>query len=643
VDANWLGGVVFADNQGAWFDDTATVTAVNLNGVVAPNGFYIYTNVVGTAPNTVTNFFTNQPSYVPGIVFNNSTKNYLINGAGRISGLTGIYKTGTGTLTILGTNDYIGTTIIDKGTLVISNNTTAAISSLGTAATGVGGGASKNNIMIDGGTLSYIGLTNVSLGHAITILPGGATVNVAVANWTVNIDKTIVGYAGSLTKNGPGDLQLNSGTDVYPGGTIVNGGNLKLFAVAAGTGPITLNNTSGLSVTNNNTFTNDFVLNGPTLTFQITGTSTNTFNGTWSGGGSLTFSNINPVTFVGDISGLSGTISFGATSGSYLFNNKTNSNVCTGSAGATFDLGSGSAVLQNFNGSNITYNLGGLSGGPNTVLTGRSATNSADLNGETYSIGANGVSTAFYGKITNGLPLNAIGTDPVSIFKTGSGRLSLNGVSTYTGNTTVNNGTLGGNGSIASPLTVSSGGTLAAGTNATAIGTFTISNTATLGGTTLLKLNQALSPSNDMIVVTGTLTGGGALVVTNIGGAITGTPTFQLFNKAVSGFSATNLPALPVGYAWTNNVAVNGSISVVATVNTGPTNIAATVSGNTLTLTWPSDHTGWRLLAQTNALSIGLTMPTNTWTYVNGSSSTNSVTMTIDATKPAVFYRLIYP
>jgi chitinase len=79
------------------------------------------------------------------------------------------------------------------------------------------------------------------------------------------------------------------------------------------------------------------------------------------------------------------------------------------------------------------------------------------------------------------------------------------------------------------------------------------------------------------------------------------------------------------------------------TVNTTPTNIVAKVSGTNLTQSWPADHIGWRLLTQTNNLAYGISRNTNDWGTVAISASTNLVTIPINPTKPAEFYRLVYP
>ena len=81
------------------------------------------------------------------------------------------------------------------------------------------------------------------------------------------------------------------------------------------------------------------------------------------------------------------------------------------------------------------------------------------------------------------------------------------------------------------------------------------------------------------------------------------------------------------------------TITVSNTVATNPTNIFATVSSNNLIISWPGDHTGWTLQAQTNSPSNGL--GTN-WVDVPGSSSVNRVTNVIQPANGSVFYRLKY-
>ena len=66
------------------------------------------------------------------------------------------------------------------------------------------------------------------------------------------------------------------------------------------------------------------------------------------------------------------------------------------------------------------------------------------------------------------------------------------------------------------------------------------------------------------------------------------------------------------------------------------TNITVLVSGGSLQLSWPQDHTGWRLQVQTNSLS------TN-WVDWPGASTTNRMSIPILPATAAVFFRTVYP
>lgn len=77
----------------------------------------------------------------------------------------------------------------------------------------------------------------------------------------------------------------------------------------------------------------------------------------------------------------------------------------------------------------------------------------------------------------------------------------------------------------------------------------------------------------------------------------------------------------------------------VAPINLNPTNIVFLVTNNLLHLSWPSDHTGWTLQAQTNSVSVGLS---NNWVNMAGSTATNQLVVPVNLTNGCVFYRLIY-
>jgi len=243
----------------------------------------------------------------------------------------------------------------------------------------------------------------------------------------------------------------------------------------------------------------------------------------------------------------------------------------------------------------------------------------------------------------------------------------------YTGSTTVSNGTLEVDRALGlSPVTVY-GGTLAGiGTLSSALtlsGTATVPSTIAPGTTTnmgALTVNNNVSFStgtnnavfrvnndtltSDQLVVNGTVTYAGALhlTITNLG--------LQMFNDSIvlhlfpAGSYATNgslsvsvSPAIPaLGKIWdTSQLGVDGTLRVITIVNVAPPHMTTTVSGGNLTLSWPADHLGWRLQAQTNLLSVGF--KTNSWVDVPGSASVTSFTTPLVKTNPTVFYRLLYP
>jgi hypothetical protein len=97
---------------------------------------------------------------------------------------------------------------------------------------------------------------------------------------------------------------------------------------------------------------------------------------------------------------------------------------------------------------------------------------------------------------------------------------------------------------------------------------------------------------------------------------------------------------LTLGGAQAGNYTTIGAIGAVnVTINASSTNIVSTAANNSLTLSWPLDHTGWILQAQTNDVTIGLS--TN-WADVVGSSTTNQVVVPVDPNNGTVFYRLYY-
>jgi autotransporter-associated beta strand protein len=206
--------------------------------------------------------------------------------------------------------------------------------------------------------------------------------------------------------------------------------------------------------------------------------------------------------------------------------------------------------------------------------------------------------------------------------------------------------TLMGKGTVNGSISAASSSLLAPGES---VGTLTITTNLTVAGNLLFAVDKSLSPaaSNSVLSVGGVLTnsGTGTVTITNLNSAhpFVAGDKFTLFSQPLlNGSAMTISPATPgAGLGWTNNLAVDGSIGVVQSVALNPTNITFSVSGSTLTLSWPADHLGWHLQMQTNGLGVGL--KTNGWVTIPGTDQMTSTNISITKTNPTAFYRLTYP
>jgi hypothetical protein len=72
---------------------------------------------------------------------------------------------------------------------------------------------------------------------------------------------------------------------------------------------------------------------------------------------------------------------------------------------------------------------------------------------------------------------------------------------------------------------------------------------------------------------------------------------------------------------------------------TSPVSLSASQAGGQLTLSWPTNYTGWILQSQTDSVSAGI--GTN-WVNVGNSTETNVLIIPISTANGCVFYRLIY-
>ena len=334
-----------------------------------------------------------------------------------------------------------------------------------------------------GATTAFSGGDNVlfaELGSAPPVIDSvinAGTVVVDAAKYYV-FDGTGSLSGTTLTKSGTGWLTLtNTGPNGFPGGAVINdGGVIAELNSALGTGPVTL---AGGTLELRAQLANPLTVAGDVT---LVSTGTRQFDGAISGAGALAVGVGSNATFTlaAAMTNFTGTVSLGASGGSptaYLrLNSGTNAN--TGSSTALFDLGVSNATLLNRNG-NTTINLGALTGGANTTLTGAGSSDAPS----TYVVGANGMSTIFAGHITD----NRSGAATTAITKTGAGTFTLSGTSSHTGATTVSAGALAVTGTLGNTAV-----TVAA--NATLSGAGTIGSAT--GGALTAATSSIISPGN---------------------------------------------------------------------------------------------------------------------------------------------------
>jgi T5SS/PEP-CTERM-associated repeat protein/autotransporter-associated beta strand protein len=456
------------------------------------------------------------------------------------SGALNIGNTGTGTLNITGggsvsTAAYacIGCNAVSNGTVTVGGGNGASIwtisqnlsvgigSGSGTlninaggvvSAAGLEGGNGSSAINFDGGTLRITDTDTA--GNSFVLLSGGGTFDVLDA---FNISSAISG-AGALTKTGSGSLEL-SGTspNTYTGTTTVDSGTLVLNKPAGGPsnnwgtsiqGPLVINAGATVRLNSNS---------------QIADSQPVTINGGAFdlGGHDET---VNSVTFIdgGQVTG-----------------------------GTSIGLNSADGVTTTGNGSAAFTGLYLKPGAP------------ADANPRKFTIGATAPLTV--GSISNGFSVGAIE-------KLGPGTLTLTGASTYSGETTVNDGTLrvSGSGSITnSPsmnvnngmLHITGGGSVSSG--AAHIGYNVGSTTGMLtveGSGSQLTLQRRLNIG---------LYGTGILNITDGGSVHTNQDSWILSNSTANIGGGANIST------WTSN----GTLHVVGGAPDAPGTASLTITG----------------------------------------------------------------
>ncbi len=610
-------------NDVVLFDDSLTGTnAVNLTTVLTPQG----------------------------ITVSNSAVNYLFTGSGKFTGATGLTKQGTGTLTLAnsGNNDFSGPIALNAGTLVISNNSVIANTLSGGGALAKNGGgtlvlsgdgsAYTGPVSVNGGTLSVLNTLSLATASGTTIA-SGATLDIGNNNVALGLEPLTV-----------------AGSGVGAGGAIVNSSGYAGNAVATSFQNLTLAGDTTIGGPGRLDFRSTDPNGGTDATLSTGGQS---YSLTKVSGNVLQLASVQIDAALANINVQAGTLSFQGNMPS-LGNP---AGTLTVSGGATLQFNSVSSDLKKI----LVLNDGAIinnSGGAN-IFDG-----SVTLLGNGF-FNVGGSSLTFTNSLSGAGSLSKV---------TGTGVLYLNATNTYTGSTLIGAGgiyltepadirssaaiaigsgatldvtgrsdqmltvlgghSLTGSGTLNGSLTNLPASILAPGTP-TAIGTFTVNGNASLNGTNLMKLVET-NLTSDVLTVNGTLNFGGTLVLQTLAGTLKAGDSFQLFTGGFTGSFANLVPATPgFNFLWdTNTLATTGVLNVIYTGNTTPTNLITSLNGTNLTLSWPVDHTGWRLQVQTNSLATGL--GTN-WVDIANSGSTNQFVVPVNGNSGSMFYRMVYP
>ncbi len=647
------GGIVaFAQNDGVLLDDRASgSTTLDLQQIIIPYNIkmnaaseYILTSSAadgllsgpgylakqnsGTLIIDVTNNLTGPVTISSGIlqIGNNDSSGTLGSGpvtnnatlsldrgdtalviGNSIHGTGTLSIDGSGTVAITGTSDFTGNTLINQGILNLQNtsglgssNDQTVIASGGQlyltvnanltlAGLSLNGNGDGNGALRKGGAGSSTLYGPVTLASASTIgIDGGATLIVS----------NRVSGAAALTvstPSGTGTLALNSANN-YSGGTTLAGATTVIDVNAngaLGSGPVSVTGAGYFLLANGLNFANSLdaatVAPGVALGLLMVNDNTNNIVTTISG----------PLTF--EESPESGGNFIGPVTSGYLNVTGPVTNVNSGliSVRNGFVRFSGGGNYTAFDVNQGTTSLGANNGlCTNAALAvAESAAATFDLNGFDQILTGLSDGAAFAELVTNsaagqstltldlssGTTYSGVIGGNLALVENGSQNLYLAGTNTYTGNTTVNGGTL----ELAQPsLAANSKVTVATGANLQ----LDFSETNTVAGLVLNGVSQPVG----------------------------------LYNNTTSSQYITG----------------SGSLQVTPFIATNPTNITASVSGTSLTLSWPGDHKGWILQSQTNSLSRGLT--TN-WVDIAGSSSGTNAVIKVAQTNAAVFYRLRYP
>ncbi|HEY3762923.1 MAG TPA: glycosyl hydrolase family 28 protein [Verrucomicrobiae bacterium] len=167
-------------------------------------------------------------------------------------------------------------------------------------------------------------------------------------------------------------------------------------------------------------------------------------------------------------------------------------------------------------------------------------------------------------------------------------------------------------------------------------GTLTVSNNLNLSqGSSVL--NYYLGTNAATIAVTGNLTLGGTVNVTNGGGFTNVTYTLLTYGQTLSG-SAPTLGAFPTGYGGNIDTSSSGAVSLVVTNGSGgsqlpatPVNVAAAGGNDSVTVTWSPVSTATNYIVQRSTSGSG-------GTYAIIGNTTGTIYDDIEVTNETTYY-----
>jgi autotransporter-associated beta strand protein len=558
-----------------------------------------------------------------GAIANNAVVNFdqATNGtyAGAMSGSGTLVKTGAGTVTLGGANNYTGGTTVSAGTLAgtttslqgaIANNAVVNFDQAtnGTYAEIMSG--SGTLVKTGAGTLTLSGANNYSGGTTVNAgtLAGttaslqGAIANNAVVNFDQATNGTYAGImsgSGTLVKTGAGTLTL-SGANNHSGGTTVNAGTLGLlgqtgsvtnnafFVVQTGgasgavsnlVGATATNNGTVASLTNEGTFTNSGNITGNATT-SGTLSSTGLIGGTLGvDDGSATIGAGGQV--VGSSTITSGTLDVSGTVAG-VTNNATLTIQQGGVAGSVSNLapatGTNNGTMASLANAGTFTNSGNITGGVTSTAGLVTIGQNGRVFGNTTIEGGDFVVGGTVGSVTNnasievqtGGTVGAVANNESAMAENNGtvASLSNEGYFINNGNITgsvVTSGTLTNDGSIGGTLTVG-GGVATIGSGASVEGTTTINAGLLEGVGTLGQLvvnsGGTIAPGLDGSV--GNLTTGN---MTWNGGGIYNWQTLSLNGNGTAGTDWDLIGSL-------------GSLTINASANSKVGIRVASLSGN---------------------------------------------------------------